>query len=205
MISKRIFDLIFTIPGLIVLSPLLLVIACWIKLDSEGPIFFKQERVGKNGKLFKVMKFRTMISDAEKIGPLITTRNDCRITRVGIFLRRTKLDELPQLLNVIKGEMSLVGPRPEVPKYVEHYPDDIREKVLSVLPGITDMASIEFKNENSLLESSEDSERTYIEDILPIKLNYYIEYVKNRSILGDIMLIFRTIIEIISSRKISND
>lgn len=197
MISKRIFDLIFTIPGLIILSPLFVVIACCIKLDSKGPIIFKQERVGKNGKLFKVMKFRTMISDAEKIGPLITTSNDCRITRVGIFLRRTKLDELPQLLNVIKGEMSLVGPRPEVPKYVEHYPDDIREKVLSVLPGITDMASIEFKNENSLLESSEDSERTYIKEIMPIKLSYYLDYVNNRSLFKDFEIIIKTIKEIV--------
>ncbi len=138
MLAKRCFDLVFTIPGLISLTPVFFFISLWIKSDSSGPIFFRQERVGLGGDSFRIYKFRTMIIDAEKKGKQITVGADCRITNSGRFLRKYKLDELPQLLNVIKGEMSLVGPRPEVPRYVAEYSQEIRDIVLSVPPGITD-------------------------------------------------------------------
>ena len=152
--SKRLFDLIFASFGLAILSPLLFLMAVWIKFDSTGSIFFRQERVGQYGKTFRIYKFRTMVTDAEKRGLQITVGNDSRITRSGAFLRRYKLDELPQLIDVVIGKMSLVGPRPEVPKYVAYYPSDVRDIVLSVKPGITDLASIEFKDENTLLGKS---------------------------------------------------
>lgn len=198
MKAKRIFDLVFVIPGLLVLLPIFIVVSIAIKLDSSGPIFFRQSRVGRNGILFSILKFRTMVVNADKIGGRITIGYDTRVTRVGGFLRRYKLDELPQLINVIKGEMSLVGPRPEVPEYVSYYPEDVKETVLSVPPGITDQASIEFSNESEILGQSEDPTFTYVNDIIPVKLNYYIWYVENRSLLLDIKLIIRTIFKIIS-------
>ena len=188
MKSKRAFDLLLTIPGLILLAPVMMSIAIWIKLDSKGPVFFKQKRVGYKERPFWAYKFRTMIPDAEKKGLLLTTARDNRVTRSGHFLRKYKLDELPQLFNVLKGEMSLVGPRPEVPRYVECYPDFIREIVFSVPPGITDLASIEFKDENKLLKESANPEETYIKQILPIKLNYYSKYVSDRSLKGDFFI-----------------
>lgn len=190
--SKRLFDLIFASLGLVILSPLLLLMATWIKFDSTGSIFFRQERVGQYGKTFRIHKFRTMVTDAEKRGLQITIGNDSRITRSGAFLRRYKLDELPQLIDVVIGKMSLVGPRPEVPKYVACYPNDVRDLVLSVKPGITDLASIEFKDENTLLGQSDNPEQTYKETILPIKLGYYTQYAANHNILLDFMLIMRT-------------
>ncbi len=193
MTSKRVFDLILTIPGLVLLSPFFLVISIMIKKDSKGPIFFKQNRVGQWGTLFKIYKFRTMVVDAEKKGLAITTRDDCRITKLGKFLRKTKLDELPQLINVIRGEMSLVGPRPEVPKYVDLYPEDLKPVILSVLPGITDNASIEFKDEASQMSSSRNPEDTYVKEILPIKLKYYNDYVQSHTIWGDFCIILNTI------------
>ncbi|TXH71877.1 MAG: sugar transferase [Thiothrix sp.] len=195
--SKRLFDFFFASLGLILLSPLFLLIAAWIRTDSVGPVFFRQERVGQFGKIFRIHKFRTMVTDAEKQGMQITVGNDVRITRPGSFLRRYKLDELPQLMDVVQGTMSLVGPRPEVPKYVKHYPDDIRDIVLSVKPGITDLASIDFKDENILLGKSSHPEETYIYEILPRKLNYCVQYVQNRSLLLDIKLILRTMYAII--------
>lgn len=189
---KRCFDEMAALAGLILFLPLFLAVAIWIKLDSPGPVFFRQVRVGRNGALFRIYKFRTMKIDSEKIGQ-ITVKNDIRITRAGHLLRRYKIDELPQLLNVLRGEMSFVGPRPEVPRYVQFYPADVREIVLSVAPGITDWASIEFKNENDILVGSDDSEKTYIKQILPTKLDYYVRYVKQRNFFVDLRIILITI------------
>ena len=193
MIAKRIFDLAASTLGLLLLAPVLLVLALWIKLDSAGPVFFRQVRVGQFGKTFRIHKFRTMVSDAEKKGLQITVGADARITRVGHWLRNYKLDELPQLLDVWLGHMSLVGPRPEVPRYVDCYPAAVRDIVLSVRPGITDKASIEFKDENLILGCAVDPDRAYVEEVLPIKLAYYQEYVNSRSFCGDIALILKTL------------
>ena len=199
MIAKRLFDLFFTIPGLILLSPLFAIIAAWIKFDSKGPVFFRQERVGRYGKLFRIFKFRTMCTDAEANGRQITVGADPRITRPGAFLRKYKLDELPQLLNVLAGEMSLVGPRPEVPRYVSLYSENVREQVLSVPPGITDYASIEYKDENDILGRAVDPDKAYIEVVMPTKLAYCLRYVAERSLWVDFKLIVQTIKSIIIS------
>jgi len=190
MNSKRIFDICCVMPGLIFLSPLFLIIAIWIKLDSRGPIFFLQTRIGQYGKPFKIIKFRTMRPEVP--GLSLTIGQDARVTPCGKILRKYKLDELPQLLNVLKGEMSLVGPRPELPEYVALYPDRIKEYVLSVPGGMTDYASIEFSNENELLAHSQHPETDYVEKILPVKLAYHQKYVKEHSIYLDITLILRT-------------
>ena len=195
--AKRLFDIVCVIPGLLVLTPLFLLLAVCIKLNSSGPVFFRQERVGQYGKLFRILKFRTMFDNPAGTGLQITVGNDQRITSVGSFLRKFKLDELPQLINVLKGEMSLVGPRPEVPEYVDEYPDDMRQIVLSVKPGITDLASIEYRNENALLANAEDPHKEYVEKILPIKLEYYRDYAINRNLLLDLILILKTFKHII--------
>ncbi|CEK39115.1 sugar transferase [Paraclostridium sordellii] len=192
LIIKRLFDIGASSIGLILLSPILILIAICIKLDSKGPVFFKQIRVGKNKELFKIYKFRTMVTDAEKLGKQITIGNDTRITKVGTFIRKCKLDELPQLINVLNGDMSLVGPRPEVPKYVELY-DDYQKQILLVQPGITDYASIEFRNESEILGESKDPENKYINDIMPYKIELNIKYIKNISLYEDLKLITRTI------------
>jgi len=197
MITKRIFDLVFVIPGLLVLCPVLVVVSIWIKLDSKGPVFFRQERVGKSGQLFRIFKFRTMVVDAESLGAKVTVGRDPRITNSGFLLRKYKLDELPQLINVLKGEMSLVGPRPEVKEYVEHWPEEAYDLVLSVPPGITDFASIEFRDENDLLTDAINPVEMYINEITPIKLEHYKRYVRERSIFLDLRLIFRTIVAIL--------
>lgn len=197
MIAKRIFDLFFALLGVLLLAPLFLFISFWIKFDSQGPVFFRQERVGRFGKTFRIFKFRTMCLDAESKGRQITVGEDSRITRSGRFLRKTKIDELPQLLNVISGEMSLVGPRPEVPRYVALYPADVRELVLSVPPGITDYASIEYKDENAILGRAADPDKAYTEEVMPVKLGYYQRYVVERSLWVDFTLILRTLKEII--------
>ena len=194
---KQFFDFITSFCGLILLSPIFVLTALWIKIDSKGPIFFRQERVGFQGVPFRIHKFRTMVSGAEKIGKQISIVGDSRITTSGGFLRKYKLDELPQLIDVIVGEMSLVGPRPEVLKYIDYYSDDEKQDVLSVEPGITDNASIEFRDENDLLASSKDSESTYINEVLPKKIALYRKYVKERSFFGDIAIIFKTIFLII--------
>lgn len=191
MIIKRIVDIVFSLCGLILLLPLFLAIAIWIKCDSPGPVFFRQERVGYLGRLFRMHKFRTMFADASGIS--LTMNNDPRVTRCGRFLRRFKLDELPQLFDVLAGNMSLVGPRPEVPRYMAHYPEEIKKIVLSVRPGITDMAAIHFKDENKLLRSATDPEKDYLEKILPLKIKLYQEYIANRSLALDLKLIFQTI------------
>jgi len=190
--AKRVFDLLFSAIGLILIVPLFLAAAIWIKIDSSGPVLFRQTRVGRFGHSFQIYKFRTMCSDAEVKGRQITVGDDQRITKSGRFLRRYKLDELPQLINVIKGEMSLVGPRPEVPRYVALYPEHIREKVLSLPPGITDFASIEYKDENDILGRAEDPDKAYIEEVMPVKLRYYERYVAERSLWIDVKLIWAT-------------
>lgn len=195
---KRLFDLIFSVLGLLVLTPVFLVIAVWIKFDSKGPVFFRQERVGLKGKHFFIFKFRTMITGAERKGLQITVGRDPRITSSGHFLRKSKLDELPQLINVLFGQMSLVGPRPEVPEYMMEYAVDIREQILSVRPGITDEASIEFSRESEILAKSDNPRQAYISEIMPVKAEYYVQYARHNSLLGDIKLILRTIKKILS-------
>jgi len=189
---KRAFDLCAATLGVLLLSPLLAAIALWIRFDSPGPVLFRQARVGRHGVLFNILKFRTM---AAQVDPqrLLTVGRDPRITRAGQCLRRYKLDELPQLLNVIHGTMSLVGPRPEVPRYVACYPPRERELVLSVKPGVTDWASILFKDENAILGRALDPEQTYIDTILPTKLEYYLRYVRERSFWVDLRIILRTL------------
>lgn len=191
--SKRCFDVLLSTLGLLVLTPLLFVVAILIKLESSGPVFFRQERVGRGGKLFRIHKFRTMVTDAERLGLQITVGADARVTQVGQWLRKYKLDELPQLMDVWLGYMSLVGPRPEVPRYVACYPSDLRDVVLSVRPGITDLASIEFKDENEILGRAADAHKAYVEEVLPIKLRYYVEYVQTQSLFGDAMIILKTL------------
>lgn len=190
--SKRLFDVVAAGCGLIVLAPLLLAIALWIRLDSHGPALFRQRRVGRHGRLFDIVKFRTMVIDPDH-GRQLTVGRDPRITRAGHVLRRTKLDELPQLLNVLAGTMSLVGPRPEVPRYVDCYPPAVRQTVLSVAPGITDLAAILYKDENAILGRAPDPERAYIEAILPVKLEYYQRYVRDRSFWLDLCILVRTL------------
>lgn len=195
-IGKRIFDFLFSILGLTIVSPILLLIAVLIKIDSKGDVFFKQLRVGKFSEPFYIYKFRTMVTDAEKLGKQITVGNDSRITKVGAFLRKYKLDELPQLINVFKGEMSFVGPRPEVPKYVKMYNVEQRS-VLLVKPGITDLASLEYKEENEILGNVEEPEKYYIECIMPHKLNLNMQYINKANLISDIKIILNTIIKCI--------
>jgi len=195
---KRLFDFTASFFGLILLTPIFVLSALWIMIDSKGPIFFRQERVGFQGINFRIHKFRTMVLDAEKKGKQITVGADSRITTVGEFLRKYKLDELPQLIDVLVGNMSLVGPRPEVPKYIDYYSDDEKHDVLSVKPGITDNASIEFRNENELLASSKDPEAVYINEVLPKKIALYRKYVREHSFFGDVVIIFKTIFLIIN-------
>lgn len=179
--------------GLLVLSPLLLLVAAAIKLDSPGPVFFRQVRVGRYGRPFRIFKFRTMTHTVTQGGPELTVAGDARITRIGAFLRKYKVDELPQLIDVLRGTMSLVGPRPEVPRYVEHYPEASRERVLSVRPGITDVASLHYRNENDLLAQAADPEREYLEVILPSKLQYALEYVDNATVGHDLRVLGLTL------------
>lgn len=193
MMLKRLLDIVISAAALVLLSPLLLAVAAWVRCDSRGPIFFRQQRVGRGGQLFGICKFRTMGSGSEAAGPQITVGRDHRITRAGVYLRRTKVDELPQLLNVLRGDMSIVGPRPEVPRYVALYPPDVRSIVLSVRPGITDLASLAFRDESTLLGQSADPETTYVEQILPIKLRYCTDYVQNQSLWLDLQIITRTV------------
>jgi lipopolysaccharide/colanic/teichoic acid biosynthesis glycosyltransferase len=189
--TKRLFDFCVALLALVVLSPPMLALALWIKLDSPGPVFFRQERVGQQGRLFRIHKFRSMRADA--VGLPLTVGADNRITRAGAFLRRTRLDELPQLIDVLQGRMSLVGPRPEVPRYVAHYPAHLRERVLSVRPGITDPASLQFLDEASLLARAADPERAYIEQVLPIKLQHAVDYAQQASLATDIGVLWRTV------------
>ncbi len=196
---KRLFDIVASGLGLLCLSPLLLIVAIWIKLDSPGPVFFRQVRVGRYNKDFRIFKFRSMRVGSDK-GSLVTIGgHDSRITRSGYFIRKFKFDELPQLINVFVGDMSLVGPRPEVRHYVDYWTPE-QMHVLDVRPGITDPASIKFRNENELMEKAEDPEKFYIEVVMQEKIKLYLEYVNNHSFLGDIGLIFKTFWVIVSER-----
>lgn len=191
--AKRMFDAIAAALGLLLLSPVLLAVAIAVRLDSPGPVFFRQERVGRGGRTFRIHKFRTMHVDAPSRGPAITVGVDPRITRVGHVLRGHRLDELPQLIDVLWGDMSLVGPRPEVPRYVEHYPAEMRAKVLSVRPGITDPASLEHLDEATLLASASDPEREYVQVILPRKLALQADYAARATLASDLKVIARTL------------
>ena len=193
---KRLFDFFGYLCGLLVLVPFLLLIALCIKFNSKGPVFFRQLRVGLNGNLFRIHKFRTMMVDSETSGSL-TVGNDTRITKSGRFLRKSKLDELPQLLDVFLGKMSLVGPRPEVKEFIDEYPEKVRKEVLSVRPGITDLASIEMIDENAIIARYDNPRQAYIEIILPIKQKYYVDYVQNQSLWLDMKIIFMTFKKII--------
>lgn len=194
---KRLFDIVASGCGLLVLSPLFIVLAIWIKLDSKGPVFYRQVRVGRNNRDFKLFKFRSMRVGADKQGLITVGGHDPRITRSGYFIRKYKLDEFPQLINVFIDDMSLVGPRPEVRKYVDMYtPEQMR--VLSVRPGITDLASIRYRNENELLEQAENPDEYYEQVIMQDKLRINLEYVDNHSFWSDIKLIFMTFWEIVA-------
>lgn len=192
----RLLDIVLSLLGLIFLLPIFLILAVWMKFDSQGSIFFRQIRVGKDGRDFRIYKFRTMIVNAEKMGIITIGERDPRITNSGYFLRKYKLDELPQLINVLKGEMSFVGPRPEVRKYVEMYNQE-QLKILTIKPGITDYASIEYINEDEILGKSSDPEKTYIEEIMPQKIKYNMKYINNKTVIEYFKIIFLTIIKII--------
>jgi len=195
---KRTFDFVMALAGLVLLSPVMLAIAVAIRMDSPGPVLFRQERVGRHGQPFRILKFRSMrwqpAGDASS--PELTIAGDARVTRTGSWLRASKLDELPQLVNVLRGEMSLVGPRPEVPRYVAHYPPEVRERVLSVRPGITDEASILFRNEGEILSRSSDPEQAYLTEVLPRKLEIYDAYARRHGLLGDLRILGRTFLRV---------
>lgn len=193
---KRLFDIFISLIGTIFLLPFLFLISLLIVIDSKGGVFYKQIRVGKDGKDFYLFKFRSMRTDADKKGLLTVGGRDPRITRMGYYIRKYKIDELPQLLNVLRGDMSLVGPRPEVRKYVNLY-NSLQMLVLSVQPGITDYASIEYSNENEILGKALDPEKTYIEEIMPAKLQLNLKYIAEKGLLTDVKIIFRTLLKIL--------
>jgi Sugar transferases involved in lipopolysaccharide synthesis len=190
--AKRAFDIVVSLLILAVCSPFFLLLALAVKIDSRGPVFYRQVRVGRYNQDFKIFKFRTMVQDADKIGPPLTVGDDPRVTKVGRFIRKLRLDEFSQLLNVLGGSMSLVGPRPEVRKYVDVYAPEYMATLL-IRPGITATSSIAFKDEDSLLNAAEDPEKVYVEQILPPKMAYNLEYMKNISLLNDIKIMFRTV------------
>lgn len=191
----RLFDICLSAFGLMILSPLFIIVTIWIIIDSRGPVLYKQQRVGRFGVDFTLLKFRSMRVNADKAGLLTVGGRDNRITNAGYYLRKFKLDELPQLFNVLAGDMSLVGPRPEVRKYVQLYNDE-QKKVLQVRPGITDLASIAYKNENELLAQSEDPEKTYINEVMPEKLRLNQQFIENPTIKNYFTIIFRTVIPV---------
>ena len=195
-ITKRTFDVVACVAAVVILCPLWLCIGLLVACGSKGGALYRQTRVGRDGKEFKLLKFSTMRQDADKIGGLITVGEDARVTRIGRFLRKYKIDELPQFLNIIAGDMSIVGPRPEVPKYVALY-DERQRQVLSVRPGLTDYASIEYISENELLARSSDPDRTYIEEIMPAKLELNLKYIENQSVSEDLRLICKTLFSIL--------
>jgi lipopolysaccharide/colanic/teichoic acid biosynthesis glycosyltransferase len=199
--GKRIFDMCVALCVLLVLSPLLALVAVWVKLDSPGPVHFRQQRVGRDGRMFAILKFRTMRHAAAESAPQITVGADRRITRAGAFLRRYKIDEFPQFINVLRGEMSVVGPRPEVPRYVSLYTPQQRDVVLSVRPGITDPASLVFRDEAALLAQAGDPEAFYVSVVMPQKLALAAKYVETRSLWGDIGIIANTAFAIVAPCK----
>jgi len=195
--GKRILDIVVSAVALIVLLPLALIIAAVIRIEMGSPVIFRQVRLGLHGKPFVIYKFRTMEVGAEQQGLLITSADDLRVTRVGKLLRKLKLDEIPQFINVLKGEMSLVGPRPEVPRYVALYSDEQKRKILSIKPGMTDPATVYFRNEEQLLAQVDDKENFYINEIMPVKLTLYLQYTEKMSMLYDIKLIFLQVLALI--------
>jgi lipopolysaccharide/colanic/teichoic acid biosynthesis glycosyltransferase len=196
---KRLFDLVGAVLGLLVLLPFFIAVAVMIKSDSQGPVFFKQQRMGRGFRPFLIYKFRTMKQDSESSGGLITVGQDPRITRVGRFLRRAKLDELPQLINILKGEMSFVGPRPEVPHFVELFRPDYTE-ILSVRPGITDLASLKYRDEATLLDRADDPEEEYVTRVLPDKIRLAKEYLRCSSFVFDLSLMAKTLFKLFAVR-----
>ena len=192
---KRLFDIVASLTGLIILSPFLIVVALLIVLDSKGGVFYKQIRVGKNNQDFGLYKFRSMVTGADKKGQLTVGSRDSRVTKIGFYLRKYKLDEFPQLINVLKGEMSVVGPRPEVRKYVDLYSQE-QLKVLKARPGLTDYASIEYSNENEILGKAEDPEAMYIDEIMPAKLSLNLKYIGEMGVMTDLKIIFSTLAKI---------
>lgn len=188
---KKVFDIFLSFVFLLVLSPFLLGIAAAIKLDSKGPVFFRQKRITQYGRVFRIFKFRTMVSNAEKLGPQVTVKNDSRVTRIGHFLRKCRLDETPQLLNILFGDMSFVGTRPEASKYVEAYTDEMKATLL-MPAGVTSLASIRFKDEEKLLEGKDDIDRIYLEDVLPQKMKFNLEYIKSFGFFYDMKLMIQT-------------
>ena len=193
--AKRLFDIVSSGIGLLYLAPVFVVMAIWIKLDSRGPVFYRQTRVGRYGRDFRIFKFRSMRVGSDKGRQITVGERDPRITRSGYFIRRYKIDELPQLINVFLGDMSIVGPRPEVRKYVDLYSEEQR-KVFQVRPGITDLASIKYRNENELLSQVDDPDTYYIDVIMPDKLAINLEYIRHQSFMGDIKIIFNTLFKI---------
>lgn len=193
---KRLFDMVFSFLGLIITSPLLIVMAVLIKLDSKGPVFHRGIRIGKNGKPFRIFKFRTMVENAQNLGGPSTAADDPRLTKIGKFLKKYQLDELPQLLDVLRGKMSFVGPRPEVQMYVDIMSKEEKKTILSVLPGMTDLACLQNFHEGEVLRGSPDPEKTYLKEIRPKKIELQLEYVKNHSFLLDIKIILKTIFKI---------
>ena len=196
LILKRLFDILASLILLIILSPLFIIFSIMIKLDSKGPIMFKQNRVTENGRIFKIFKFRTMVENADKNGSQVTIENDDRVTKIGKFLRKFRLDEIPQLINILIGDMSFVGTRPEVPKYVELYTDEMKATLL-MKAGVTSLASIKFKDEEKLLQMDGNIDKIYIEDILPQKMQYNLEYLKRFNFFYDIKLMFMTLFAVI--------
>ena len=190
------FDIVFSLLGIIFLFPVFVILALMVKLDSKGPVFYRGLRVGKGGKLFRIYKFRTMVPGADKMGGPSTASDDPRLTRIGKLLKRYQLDELPQLINVLKGEMSLVGPRPEVPQYIKLLSEKEKEKILSVRPGMTDYASLWNFHEGEVLKGSKDPEKTYLEKIRPKKIELQLKYIEGQSFWLDIKLILKTIFKI---------
>lgn len=190
---KRLFDIMLSSFGLLVLSPVFVLCAVLVKLTSKGPVFFRQERLGRHGHPFQILKFRSMVPDAPKLGGELTCGHDSRITPIGAFLRKAKLDELPQLINVLKGEMSFVGPRPQVRRYVDKYPKDYSE-LLRVRPGITDIASLKYRHEAEILGQFADPEQAYVDIILPDKIALGKEYIRRSSLAFDLKLIFMTVL-----------
>lgn len=195
---KRVLDVMIAAAALLLLWPVMVIVAVAVLVDSGGPVYFRQDRVGFGGRVFRIRKFRTLRTGPA--GPLVSPSGDPRVTRVGAVLRRTKLDELPQLLDVIEGRMSLVGPRPEVPRYVALWPEDLRDVILSVRPGITDPASVAFRHESEVLAAAPDPEHFYVEVLLPEKARMYAEYVRTQSLAGDVRVIRDTLRALIRSR-----
>ncbi len=194
--SKRLFDFMLSLLGLFITIPIFLVVSLLIKLEDDGPIFYKQKRVGYKGKEFHIWKFRTMVVNADSLGRLITVGKDPRITKVGFWLRKFRIDEIPQLINVLKGEMSLVGPRPEVPKYLKFYDEEMR-RILEYVPGMTDPTSLNFLDESEVLAKAEDPEEKYIKEILPLKVKQSLKYLERSNLWTDFLVILKTIFNLI--------